>query len=692
MSLSKIARNRFGDDIYALLGGVAGRISGEHWSVYALQSSYESMLRGEKEHGRLTTYSLLNPSIFKQFGETIVASACFEDTMLYRLWAGRGVEMKPISGRLAKSLRYQKHENGDRILIAYVSDESWSKTLRDRQVEVDGEIVRVRDRLVSLIAAATGGEPFAWMGNNDLPDDLFAHRPGAERLPNSPHGLNSFQHLHQVVVLSALNPPPAHFSFMQAEGIDGEELRTGHYRTAVYQAVMRISIRDPQSEEPKLVVVMDKSTAEWLADLFPGADVTPLDGLGAQLRKGKPGRRRKHETDAGRNRAYRRDLEKKWFDDLKAINGPCIEPISYAAFGEQVRRAMAEQESWDENTSYKDFLSRDFGSAFADKYASRPLMHLDLDDEEEFIRLLRDLHREVPASKEDNILLSPAHFDADMTKGSSRGLVNITHVHGIWMDNDGGDLTHKEFARLFPYLRIVVWNTYSSTPEKPRWRAFIPTSYAMSIEVHRCIMQQIEAVLHKAGYRSQTAINKLAKSSTKAWMHHGFDTSKFNAASLFYAPCLAAHPQGSFFVDYNERKRAPLDLYMWLDNCILDLRPEPEPIAVPTIPAISIPAPQPIHDESLRAVSEALNKMKANGTGQRRQAKIDKAIDDWRGAFKGDGHNAFFRLGVALKRAGLDESDIQQRLREEAGFAHSPAERRKEIRGIMRSLKKIGGL
>ena len=65
------------------------------------------------------------------------------------------------------------------------------------------------------------------------------------------------------------------------------------------------------------------------------------------------------------------------------------------------------------------------------------------------------------------------------------------HVWGIWLDNDGGDLTHQEFARLFPRLRMVICNSYSSTPEKPRWRVFIPTTVAMPIVAHEAICQQI---------------------------------------------------------------------------------------------------------------------------------------------------------------------------------------------------------
>ena len=108
---------------------------------------------------------------------------------------------------------------------------------------------------------------FAWMGNRDVPDDIFKGR--GSRLPNSPFGLNCYQHLHHAVILSALNPPPAHFSFLDALGFDSREVKRAGYWQAVYQAVMRISPRNPDDTNPKTVIVMDRATAEWLAEHVP---------------------------------------------------------------------------------------------------------------------------------------------------------------------------------------------------------------------------------------------------------------------------------------------------------------------------------------------------------------------------------------------------------------------------------------
>ena len=611
--------------------------------------------------------------------------------MLYQLWAGQGVRMEAIKkGPLVDELRYHQHPNGDTIKIAYVSDEDWSKTLRDKTVEIGTEMTPVLGRLVDMIGDVMGDDPFAWMGNKDLPDDLFAHLKGAVQLPNSPHGLNGYQDLNRVVVISALNPPPAHFAFMESRGISGDQLRTGHYRTAVYQAVMRIGPRDPSNREPKLVVVMDRDTAVWLSDLFPGSEVTPMSGLGDLLKKGLPGRPRLHATPADRKRAHLEGQKKKWFDDLVAINGSGIQELTYRDFCSQIEAEFG-QKTGNENTSIRTFCSSNFGTAYADKYASRPFLSLALNEDEDFIGILRDLHREVATTKEDNILLSPAHFDPDKAGTETcRGLANITHVRGIWMDNDGGDLTHKEFARLIPHVRIVVWNTHSSTPDNPRWRAFIPTTYAMSVEVHRCVMAQIEKMLRNEGYRSRKEMERGTGPRHKLWRCHGFDTSKFNAASLFYAPCQAAHPEGSFFVDYNDAKRAPLDLCNWLDHCILNLSPEPEPEVAPV--AVE-PAPTPLPhgiSDGLAALRRKLAEMKASTSANWQQEKIEKAVEAWRSAPPGMGHDAFFRLAVALKYAGLDDDDIERHLRSEAGRARSSSDRRAEIRGIVRSLGRVG--
>lgn len=693
MSLRKIARNKNRDDVLKLFEDVAHRVTSPDWQVFALQDQYQNLIEGQGEKCKLITYSLLRPTIFEGFASATIAGACFEDSMLYRLWTTQDCKLKPVHDRLRRELRYDRHLNGDLITILYCTEEEWSKSFRDKMVEVDQTAIKLLDRIIDAVGHALEDEPFLWMGNNDLPNDLFEHKPGAQRLPNSPHGLNEFQSFHNVVVLSALNPPPAHFHFMGDKGINGEEIKTAHYRGAVYQAVMRCSARNPDDPNPKRFVVMDQGTAEWLADLFPGATIAPLDGMGVQVRKGRPGRKRQHVSNAAKASACRAKQKREWLAQLDLINGTSVIAGRYPWFAQEVASRMSEF-GCNENTVYRGDIvtpSLTSGTAFASIYDPIPLDHVDYTDDESFIAGLRDLHGRVVATKEDAGLIASAHFDRDLSADTSRGLDNVRHIRGIWLDNDGGDLSHAEFVRLFPFLRVVVWNTYSHTLEKPRWRAFIPTTYAMSKDVHQIIMAQIERVLNRKGYWSKKQLEKTPRIKTR--LIHGFDQSKFNAASLFYLPCQAQSPKDSFFIDHNEEQRGPLDLHRWIEHCILDLRPEVEP--EPVNPSgSSVPAaltPDQV-SANLQAVRDKLLVDRTVSAAGRQETIMAKAIENWRSASRGDGHAAFFRLGAALQRAGLDEGDIRRTLHAEAAHAYSPKERRGEIKGIIRSLRKRGTL
>ncbi|TFZ54482.1 hypothetical protein E4V01_25130 [Methylorubrum sp. Q1] len=706
MSLKKIARNQSGDDVLALFNGISPRILSDDWTVYAKQDSYQRMVEGKKAGASLTTYSLMEPSLFYGFATATFASACMTETTFFRLLTAKGVPIRPVEEGLRADLRYTEHEHGERITIFYASEEAWSKRFRDRSVtDEKGVSTTVLRRVKEAIGSLLGSEPFVWMGNKDLDDNFFG-LAGAKRLPNTPHGLNSFQGYHNVVVVSALNPPPVHFHFMETRGISGEELRTGCYRTAVYQAVMRCSIRNPADENPKRVIVMDRDTADWLADLFPGAIVEPLPGTGMLPRKGKAGRPRRHADDAAKARAYREGEKRKLLAELDAINGTSFIRGTYPQFVEQVRAEMREF-ARDENPYLKGDIVTPFaspsapatsGTVFRATYDRLPLDHVDHEDDDVFIAGLRDLHTRV-VPKEEAGVFSPAHFDPDKASETFHGLANVTHLRGIWLDNDGGDLTHAAFADLFPYLRIVVWNTASSTTAAPRWRAFIPTSHAMSMEVQGLILAQIVKVLNRAGLWGKRQIEKQAKrSDAKPRLCHGFDEGKFNAASMFYLPCQAKDPADSFFIDYGEAdpKRGPLDLVAWIEHCILDLRPEPEPMRPapapePAPPKVPGKASEKVRvSESLQAIRDALAAEQARSSAGRRADLVEKAVQGWRRASRGDGHAAFFRLGAALHRAGLSDYEIEQKLRDESIYAHSRGERRAEIKGILKSLSRSG--
>ena len=89
---------------------------------------------------------------------------------------------------------------------------------------------------------------------------------------------------------------------------------------------------------------------------------------------------------------------------------------------------------------------------------------------------------------------------------------------------------------------------------------------------------------------------------------------------------------------------------------------------------------------------DALAAKKAQSLAGQRKARVAAATAAWQAtaSVPGTGNNAFFRLGAALKGAGLDEAEIKRLLSEQATYARSPQERRAEIKGILKSLGRRG--
>jgi hypothetical protein len=218
------------------------------------------------------------------------------------------------------------------------------------------------------------------------------------------------------------------------------------------------------------------------------------------------------------------------------------------------------------------------------------------------------------------------------------------------------------------------------------------------MDVHTLILGQIERVLNRAGFWGKRQLEK--RPGIKERRCHGFDESKFNAASLFYLPCQAKDPRDSFFVDYGEGdpKRGPLDLHAWINECILNLRAKPKPVMA-VVPAAVVPNPAAKPSltpkavcTKLQAMRDALEAEKAQTSAGRREAWVNAAIERWRetAPIPGTGHTGFFALAAALQRAGLNDADIRSKLYDEAGYAHSARERRGEIKGILTSLRRRG--
>jgi hypothetical protein len=679
--INRIARNTNGDEVFSLLSTFANRLLSQHWRVFTPEANWHAMLdgRGDAEHRKLRVHGVLSPSLLEGFATATVLCAAFQNTLLYRLWAAQNVQFKPDK-LITRHLRYQQHPNGPLLTINYLTVESWSKRFRDRMLD-DGAGTVMSDA-VQRIKTAMKGEPFVWLANKDVPDDLF-EQANAVRLPQVAHGRNDWMSFHNAVILSALNPPTSHFKFLERFGVSPDEAREAIFWQQAYQASTRISTRNPDDPNPKRIIVPDRDTANFIRRQFPGSpEPTPLGGSMIDAKKRKPGRHRLHTSNAEKQAVYRRRKREERAVATAIVNGlavpdlgPNLQPIA-----DRLR------------TSAADFAGETalnvqgiMATVYADVWSKDPLAHVALTDADEFIRHLGEMSQRIVEAKEDSGLITPAVMDPDKSGDTSRGLANVRAVWGLWFDFDGGDMTPEALADLFPRYRIAAFNTHSSTPEAPRWRAFIPTTMAMTRDIHTRVLSDLVRVMENAGWFSAEQIAAGRKNPLGV---HGLDPSKFNAASMFYLPCrAAAGVEASFFHDFAGPRRAALDVEAAINRPVIaerevEMTPRPRPAARPVVQ----PQPTIVLSPAMHAAKDKLMEQSVAQAAVRREEKVERAIDEWRSCAAGKGSEGFFKFGMALKRAGLEKHEIEAMLRSEAGYGRSPAERRAEVASIMRKV------
>lgn len=671
--LKSIAENRGRDMVNDLFKELAQKTASHRWDMFVLTEQWERFQSGEITDGKLLVFGLVEPLIFDGFANVIMMSANLDRTIAYQHLVQHGHVFEPHQA-ITSRLRFTKHENGDLLTLHYaIEDGDWSKHRRDRLVRVDDVSCSINDLIVAGTLDLFGDQDFVWLANKDMEKcDPFGGR--GIKLPHTPHGLNNFQHIHGAAVLAALNPSPALYSFLdEVAHLNGDEVRQAVYHEAAYQAAGRISTRNLDDLTPKHVVVADRAAADALATLYPGADVVRLPYSDLIPQKGQVGRKRIHSSDAERKAAYRKRRKAELLAQLDEVNGISAEtklPNTYKVISSLPEAAFG-------------------GSLFHDIGRKTPTTHLGGISAMNFIEFLRVAHTRHVA-KENQWLWSPAEFEAKPGVETGRGLANITAIHGVFLDNDGGDLTPDEFATMFPDRMMVIHNSSSSTPDHPKWRAIIPTTCAMTIQVHHEIMAQIRQALNKRGYYDKIQLAKKEKEGKLRpdYKHHGFDPSKYTAASMFYLPAQAvAGPEASFFQVFDGGKRKPINPYQWIDKTIINHRPEPEPIAAAAAAApLSLVRTDP-------KLTRALLAMEAEKQAHRREnyeERVDAAIMKWRQHPEGTGHHEFFLLAVALASAGMERVEIEQTLYAETAYAHggqSQQDRRTAIPDIMRRLR-----
>lgn len=304
-ALTDIAENPNRDDVNKVLAPLAKRLVHPQYRCFVLTSQYEALINqeGDAKRRQLEVFALLKPSIFgsgssrrasgdpsvgeiqDSFRHVIIMGAGFDISLMANIWPGLDVQFEAQS-ELGQKLRYTRHTCGHRLLIRYVFEKDWSKYFAGCVSECDGIELENCEILQQACQREFGDRPFAYLCNTDREADLSkAFSSNGVQLPNAPWGLNDYQHIHNVGILSALNPTPAHLGFLNFLCRDADDVRDALFHSHVYQAVMRCSLRDLKCSAPVKVLVPDEKSAHALGSYFPGCRV---EALGVKISRTMP--------------------------------------------------------------------------------------------------------------------------------------------------------------------------------------------------------------------------------------------------------------------------------------------------------------------------------------------------------------------------------------------------------------------
>jgi hypothetical protein len=205
--------------------------------------------------------SMLRPDQFSRFGDAIFLAANIEDSLLYHWFQKKGAKFKK-QDQIAANLRSQHRDFSKRFKVYYFADDlTFSKTLSKKEAIGGGTIIDAMDRLAVETFA---GEPFLYVPNKDRKSEIVNAAPGVRTLSTVSHGLNAYQDYHNIYVSAALNREPKHYQMLEDLGLASEKVHNSTYGEAVYQAVMRSCLRNPEATESARVIVPDMFCVRYL--------------------------------------------------------------------------------------------------------------------------------------------------------------------------------------------------------------------------------------------------------------------------------------------------------------------------------------------------------------------------------------------------------------------------------------------
>jgi hypothetical protein len=394
--------------------------------------------------------------------------ANFEQSMLYKYWSDYcGVKFQSFTPIVIK-LRYIKYINGDRLTIRYLQEANWSKTASKKSTNGESYL----EKHTKTVREFMGDNDFLYMTNNS---DKTEFEKGI-KAPVICHGMNQYQHIDNIYFSPALNNQPKHNAMLVDLGINIDFIKDAMAHEVAYQAIMRTSLRNPNSNALVNAVVIDKSTAEFIAGLFPNCHIAEIDGV---IKKviGKTNKEIKNKS------RLQEIVEMHQLNDL-------------------VRQCQ----NTDLPPKKLDFTDLSVSFSFMNDIYYKSVATLNKDNEANpmaFVKLMKELFtNQIITQKDESFLFNCVSYKSE----KSRKLDNVAYASMVIVDIDNGDLSHEEFIKIFTQNdnykhSFFICNSFSRSEENPNnYRAVFFLKQVVNDENYRAVQAYICDILAKHGY------------------------------------------------------------------------------------------------------------------------------------------------------------------------------------------------
>ncbi len=466
----------------------------------------------DKPIGSVHFVAMLSTKLFR---DSIILGANFETSLLFKWFSRRYTTTIRKHEALTSKLRYMEYDFKERMTIYYVLEhDNWSKTFRNKL----GKDGRTHGEYFDDVAIHLyKNQPFAYVVNEDHCLDKFDSQPNATRLPTISHGLNKYEHFHNICIAAALNRTPQHSRLLAKLGLSPEEQREALAYEIYHQDIMRTSLRCPDSNDHVRVLVPDKKMAIYLARLFGEIPFhrIPCPGIIETIPMTRRDIKRKYVATKALDKLLRTNRLPVLYN-TKDIGTQLVQGIT--AINVTLHDSMYDEES--------------------DKYKSFSVSPHDL------IKVMRKGSAVERLKKDRGKLFNSTAFKKPIEHYRTQD--NFGCSTFLTMDFDSGALSPQEFIRLFGQkaptedrLSFIINNSHSRSPENPN-RFHVHLLFkepAMSVDEHKATFKFIKFKLAQFGYPDKLS---------------GIDNNTNSGVHSFYFPCTnPEYPESRLFETHN---------------------------------------------------------------------------------------------------------------------------------------------